>query len=113
MIKTNIIERNEKLINDWNERLNTEEKIQYQLNSLIRIVDERRKELPYRNSIVPSNPYILSKILQMQGENFQFNMPEFVKCYYDVKKSNDDHIHVFFIKNSRDRQEIHFDIKIN
>ena len=112
MDELNIIKQNEKLINDWNERLNTTEKIQQQLNSFIRIIDGIRKELPNRNSIVPCNGYILSKILQMQGENFQFTRPEFTKSYFDVRKSDNNHIHIFFIKNNREREELHFNIKI-
>lgn len=110
MNELNIIEKNERLINKWNDRLSTTKEIQHQLNSLIRIVNKRKKEYPNLIDMIPCNGYIISKILQMQGCNFQYSKPEFEKCYYNVKESNDNYISIYFKKSNGGK--IHFNINI-
>lgn len=91
----NIVEKNKKQISQWNERLNTKEKILHEIEVLKRVVNDRTRNTIY-NSVVPCNGYIISKILQYQGIDFQYNRPEFIKCYYHVKKSTNDYITVSF-----------------
>lgn len=82
-------------IEKWNNKLNTAEKINHQLEILKRVVLRRKKESP-NLELITCNGYIISKILQAQGFKCQFKRPQYDKCYYDIKNSNNDFISVIF-----------------
>ena len=100
--------KNIELTNKWDNRLNTDDKILHQLEVLQRIVNKRKKESPNFIDVIKCNGYIVSKILQMQGIDFQFNCTKHEGCWYIPKDSTDKLIKVMFKDNEGNR--IYFDI---
>ena len=101
-------EKNIELINKWNNRLYNNDKILYQLESLKHIVNKRKKESPNFIDVIKCNGYIISKILQMQGIDFQFNCTKHEGCWYIPGDSTDKLIKVMFKDHEGNR--IYFNI---
>lgn len=86
-------------IEKWNLKLDTEKKIQRQLDILKSIINKRKKESQFLN-LVPCNGYIISKLLQHQGINIQYDRNNYKKCYYNIKESNPDAVRVALKDNN-------------
>lgn len=99
-------------VEKWNNKLNSTEKINHQLEVLKRLVLRRKKESPNLEPI-SCNGYIISKILQEQGFKCQFKRPQYDKCYYDIKNSSNDFISVIFkdIKGNKEYYKINCSIE--
>lgn len=99
-------------IEKWNNKLNTTEKINHQLEVLKRVVLRRKKE-SLNLEPISCNGYIISKILQEQGFKCQFKRPQYDKCYYDIKNSSNDFISVIFkdIKGNKEYYKINCSIE--
>ncbi|CEQ01695.1 Uncharacterised protein [[Clostridium] sordellii] len=90
-------------IEKWNNKLNTQDEVIKQLNSLKRYVNKRKKETPLLNC-VPANGYIISKLLQLQGEKVQYNKIDFKKCYYIVSDSTPEAVKIAFKDSNNNLQ---------
>ena len=88
------IEKHIELIDKWNDRLNTSEKILHQVEVLKGIILKRKKEgLTFMN-IVKCNGYIIAKILQNQGTEVNFTND--MNCYYLTNESTDGCVKIMF-----------------
>lgn len=82
-------------IEKWNNKLSTDTAIQRQINTLKKVINKRKKETPLLN-FVPCNGYIISKLLQLQGEQIQYSKTDFKKCYYIVSESTPEAVKIAF-----------------
>lgn len=90
-------------IEKWNNKLNTRDAVIKQLNALKRYVIKRKKDTSLLNC-VPVNGYIISKLLQLQGQQVQYNKADFKKCYYIVSDSTPEAVKIAFKDSNNNLQ---------
>lgn len=97
-------------IENWNNKINSTKEVNKRLNTLKRIIAKRKAD---NNGLdlIPCNGFIISKLLQAQGVNVQYNRYNYTKCYYSIKEStpevvkialkdNNNKLHYYTIKTT-------------